>query len=192
MLSDRERRIFEARRLAEDPVTLEQLSDKFRIFARARPPDRGARLRKGAGSGEGRNGRKSKLARLRCPLPVRVRQRQFNHLIDSRALVGRGQPSYKACAAGAARRQNRQNRSVAQPGSAPRSGRGGRRFKSSHSDQTNLLKHIIISFGASSRACLRPSCRRSSLDVTSMWCSGLCCPQVFSITSSARRRSSRP
>jgi hypothetical protein len=26
-------------------------------------------------------------------------------------------------------------RSVAQPGSAPRSGRGGRRFKSSHSDQ---------------------------------------------------------
>ncbi len=29
--SDRERRIFEARRLAEDPVTLEQLSDEFHI-----------------------------------------------------------------------------------------------------------------------------------------------------------------
>jgi RNA polymerase sigma-32 factor len=31
VLSDRERRIFEARRLAEDPVTLEQLSDEFHI-----------------------------------------------------------------------------------------------------------------------------------------------------------------
>ena len=31
VLSDRERRIFEARRLAEDPITLEQLSDEFHI-----------------------------------------------------------------------------------------------------------------------------------------------------------------
>ncbi|MEW6437142.1 MAG: RNA polymerase sigma factor RpoH [Pseudomonadota bacterium] len=31
VLSDRERRIFEARRLAEEPITLEQLSDEFHI-----------------------------------------------------------------------------------------------------------------------------------------------------------------
>jgi RNA polymerase sigma-32 factor len=31
VLSDRERRIFEARRLADDPITLEQLSDEFHI-----------------------------------------------------------------------------------------------------------------------------------------------------------------
>jgi RNA polymerase sigma-32 factor len=31
VLSDRERRIFEARRLAEDPITLEQLSEEFHI-----------------------------------------------------------------------------------------------------------------------------------------------------------------
>jgi hypothetical protein len=33
----------------------------------------------------------------------------------------------------------RASRSVAQPGSAPRSGRGGRRFKSCHSDQLSLF-----------------------------------------------------
>ena len=31
MLNPRERRIFEARRLAEDPITLEQLSEEFNI-----------------------------------------------------------------------------------------------------------------------------------------------------------------
>jgi RNA polymerase sigma-32 factor len=31
VLNDRERRIFEARRLAEDPVTLEELSSEFDI-----------------------------------------------------------------------------------------------------------------------------------------------------------------
>ena len=31
VLNARERRIFEARRLAEDPITLEQLSDEFNI-----------------------------------------------------------------------------------------------------------------------------------------------------------------
>ena len=31
MLNDRERRIFEARRLAEDPVTLEELADEFGV-----------------------------------------------------------------------------------------------------------------------------------------------------------------
>ena len=37
---------------------------------------------------------------------------------------------------------HRWSRSVAQPGSAPRSGRGGRRFKSCHSDQkNNMLAH---------------------------------------------------
>jgi hypothetical protein len=39
-----------------------------------------------------------------------------------------------------------ENRSVAQSGSAPRSGRGGRRFKSYHSDQ---LSHDIDAYGAS-------------------------------------------
>ncbi len=31
MLNDRERRIFEARRLADDPVTLEQLAEEFGV-----------------------------------------------------------------------------------------------------------------------------------------------------------------
>ncbi len=31
MLNDRERRIFEARRLVDDPVTLEELSDEFGV-----------------------------------------------------------------------------------------------------------------------------------------------------------------
>ena len=52
VLNPRERRIFEARRLAEDPVTLEELVDRVRRLARARAPDRGARLREGAGGGE--------------------------------------------------------------------------------------------------------------------------------------------
>ena len=31
MLNDRERRIFEARRLADDPITLEELADEFGV-----------------------------------------------------------------------------------------------------------------------------------------------------------------
>ena len=31
MLNDRERRIFEARRLAEEPITLEELADEFQV-----------------------------------------------------------------------------------------------------------------------------------------------------------------
>ena len=44
VLNDRERRIFEARRLADDPVTLEEFGVRIRRLARARAPDRGARL----------------------------------------------------------------------------------------------------------------------------------------------------
>jgi RNA polymerase sigma-32 factor len=51
VLNDRERRIFEARRLAEDPITLEELADEFGV-SRARAPDRGARVREGAESGD--------------------------------------------------------------------------------------------------------------------------------------------
>ena len=51
VLNERERRIFEARRLADDPITLEELSDGVRRLARARPPDRGARLREGPEGG---------------------------------------------------------------------------------------------------------------------------------------------
>ncbi len=50
-LNERERRIFEARRLAEDPATLEDLSAEFGVVARAHPPDRGARVREGAEGG---------------------------------------------------------------------------------------------------------------------------------------------
>ena len=50
-LNDRERRIFEARRLAEEPATLEDLSSGVRRLARAHPPDRGAGLREGAEGG---------------------------------------------------------------------------------------------------------------------------------------------
>jgi hypothetical protein len=35
------------------------------------------------------------------------------------------------------------NRGVAQPGSAPRSGRGGRRFESSHPDQALHLPAVL-------------------------------------------------
>ena len=52
VLNDRERRIFEARRLADDPITLEELADEFRRLARAGAADRGARLREGAEGGE--------------------------------------------------------------------------------------------------------------------------------------------
>ena len=53
VLNPRERRIFEARRLAEDPMTLEDLASRIRRVARARAADRGPRLRKGAVRGQG-------------------------------------------------------------------------------------------------------------------------------------------
>ena len=52
VLNDRERRIFEARRLADDPITLEDLGRRVRRLARARAPDRSPRLREGAEGGE--------------------------------------------------------------------------------------------------------------------------------------------
>ncbi len=52
VLNPRERRIFEARRLADDPITLEATLRGVRRIARTRPPDRGARLREGAGRGQ--------------------------------------------------------------------------------------------------------------------------------------------
>ena len=48
-LNDREKRIFEARRLAEDPGHAGGPLRGVRRVARAHPPDRGARLREGAG-----------------------------------------------------------------------------------------------------------------------------------------------
>ena len=51
VLNDRERRIFEARRLADDPITLEELADEFGV-SRAGAADRGPRLREGAEGGE--------------------------------------------------------------------------------------------------------------------------------------------
>ena len=59
-LNERERRVFEARRLAEDPLTLEELSSEFGVSRGAHSPDRGARLREGAeGGAEGRCRRRS-------------------------------------------------------------------------------------------------------------------------------------
>ena len=52
VLNERERRIFEGRRLAEDLITLAELAGEFGCVARARAPDRGARLRKGAEGGQ--------------------------------------------------------------------------------------------------------------------------------------------
>ena len=53
VLNPRERRIFEARRLAEDPMTLEDLAERIRRVARTRAADRGPRLREGAVRGQG-------------------------------------------------------------------------------------------------------------------------------------------
>ena len=52
VLNPRERRIFEARRLADDPITLEDLSTEFGVSRERVRPDRGARLREGPGGGE--------------------------------------------------------------------------------------------------------------------------------------------
>ena len=63
VLNERERRIFEARRLADDPITLEELADRVRRLARARAPDRGARLREGAEGGQGQHRRDGEAGR---------------------------------------------------------------------------------------------------------------------------------
>ena len=52
VLNKRERRIFETRRLAEEPITLVELGRGVRRLARARAPDRGERLREGAEGSE--------------------------------------------------------------------------------------------------------------------------------------------
>ena len=52
VLNERERRIFEARRLADDPDHARGSGGRVRRLARARAPDRGARLREGAAGGE--------------------------------------------------------------------------------------------------------------------------------------------
>jgi hypothetical protein len=53
-------------------------------------------------------------------------------------------PPYRlVAAAGGSYKTHASGRSVAQPGSAPRSGRGGRRFKSCHSDQ-HLAAFVLL------------------------------------------------
>ena len=52
VLNGRERRIFEARRVAEDPITLADLALRIRRLARARPSDRRAFVREGTEGGE--------------------------------------------------------------------------------------------------------------------------------------------
>ena len=52
VLNDRERRIFEARRLAEDPITLCGFGLRIRRLARTRAPDRRELVREGAEGGE--------------------------------------------------------------------------------------------------------------------------------------------
>ncbi len=52
VLNDRERRVFEARRLAEDPATLEAAVGRVRRQPRTYPADRGAGLREGAEGGD--------------------------------------------------------------------------------------------------------------------------------------------
>src|SRR5258707_6534543 len=75
VLNDRERRIFEARRLAEDPITLEDLAAEFGV-SRERASDRGARLPEGAAGGEEssrRDGNPPGRARAERPEPERGR-----------------------------------------------------------------------------------------------------------------------
>ena len=75
VLNPRERRIFEARRLADDPDHAGGAVDRVRRLARARAPDRGARVREGAGGGEGGGGARAAAAggpRRRAALPRRA------------------------------------------------------------------------------------------------------------------------
>jgi DNA-directed RNA polymerase specialized sigma24 family protein len=48
VLNERERRIFETRRLAHEQITLAELAEEFGVTPRARAPDRGKSLREGA------------------------------------------------------------------------------------------------------------------------------------------------
>ena len=57
VLNDRERRIFEARRLADEPDHAGRARRRIRRLARAGAPDRGARLREGAEGGQDPGGR---------------------------------------------------------------------------------------------------------------------------------------
>ena len=87
VLNERERRIFEARRLAEDPITLAELGRGVRRLARARAPDRGERLREGAEGGEEPRRRDGEPRRLcRCisfqPSPV------VGETADGRVAIG--------------------------------------------------------------------------------------------------------
>ncbi len=59
-LTERERDIIEARRLRDEPVTLEELSQEIRRQPRARAPDRGAGVREAAGSDEKRADREAR------------------------------------------------------------------------------------------------------------------------------------
>ena len=47
-LNEREKHILTERRLTDDPKTLEELSQVYGVSARARPPDRGPRVREAA------------------------------------------------------------------------------------------------------------------------------------------------
>jgi hypothetical protein len=49
VLNDREKDVLMQRRLADEPVTLEELSESYGVSPRAHPPDRGPRLREAAG-----------------------------------------------------------------------------------------------------------------------------------------------
>ncbi len=71
VLNDRERRIFEARRLSEKPGHARGAGGGVRRLARARSPDRGARVREGAGGGReprqgGGNARRASGALIRA------------------------------------------------------------------------------------------------------------------------------
>ena len=66
-LNARERRVFEARRLAEEPLTLRRAFRRVRRLPRAHPPDRGPRLREGAEGGDQGS---------RCRRPARAGRRR--------------------------------------------------------------------------------------------------------------------
>jgi len=72
------------------------------------------------------------------------------------ALAGPGFGGYNAA--------SNWKRSVAQPGSAPRSGRGGRRFESSHSDQCENTTAPCGSRRAGSRVFFRPATRENAAE----------------------------
>ena len=64
VLNDRERRIFEARRLADDPITLEELAEEFGVSARTRASDRVRAFEKG------QKAVKNRLAEMESPATV--------------------------------------------------------------------------------------------------------------------------